>query len=97
MAGLVPFGREFSGAILGFSDYDGPAGSRFFAETTEFLKQAQQGEVDINLLKAANRVAGIFFHYPALQLERTILGTMELLDDKKRDVNPLAPLVGPSR
>jgi hypothetical protein len=60
--------------------YTGPAGARFFAEAYKLAKQINQGELDEALAKAANNVAGIIFHYPAGQVQRTVQGIAALQD-----------------
>jgi hypothetical protein len=51
--------------------YSGPAGARFFAEMQKLGQQIGQGEADMALFKAANSTAGILFHYPAGQVNRS--------------------------
>lgn len=70
--------RDISGALNGFG-YQGPAGLAFFGQIAGFGVQASQGEIDEPFLKALNRAAGIFFHYPALQTERTVEGAHRLM------------------
>jgi hypothetical protein len=85
--------RELAGLIGSDGRYEGPAGLRFFSDAGKLYQQAQQGEADIALLKAANNVAGVFFHYPAGQVQRTVTGIMALKDGKTH--NPMAILAGP--
>ena len=92
LAGLVVFTRELSGAIAGFYGYSGPAGTRFFSEIGKFGTQAAQSEVDEAFLKAANNAAGILFHYPASQVQRTAEGIAALAEGDT--VNPLVLLTG---
>lgn len=66
--------RELGAAVQGSFGYSGPAGTRFFSDMAKLGKQVQQGEADEALLKAANSAAGVLFHYPALQIERTVSG-----------------------
>jgi len=54
-----------------------------------------QGEVDRGLWTSANKVAGILFHYPSVQLQRTVEGAMSLWEGKTG--NPAALIVGPSK
>ena len=73
--------REISGFISRPEfGYTGPAGARFFAEAYKLAKQINQGELDEALAKAANNVAGIIFHYPAGQVQRTVQGIAALQD-----------------
>lgn len=87
--------REISGAVQGFQGYEGPAGSRAFSEVGKLFKQVSQGEVDEALIKSLNKTAGILFHYPATQVERTIRGLAAIFDGDTD--NPAAVLVGPKR
>ncbi|NYT44606.1 hypothetical protein H0A64_07170 [Alcaligenaceae bacterium] len=75
--------------------YTGPAGTRFFSEITRLGQQIGQGDLDTALLKATNNVAGLIFHYPAGQVQRTVDGIAALIDG--RSANPMAPLVGVPR
>lgn len=45
------------------------------------------------LFKAADNVAGIVFHYPSGQINRTVEGAAAIVEDRTR--NPLALVVGP--
>jgi hypothetical protein len=87
--------REMSGLIQGFQNYEGPGGARFFSAAGKLAKQVQQGEADEAFWRSLNQAAGIVFHYPALQLERTARGIIAL--EKGKTSNPLAPLVGPPK
>jgi hypothetical protein len=84
--------REFGSAIQGFRGYQGPPGTRFFAEAGQLAKQVQQGEADEAFWKAANKTAGILFHYPAGQVDRTVRGFRAL---QEGDAGPGALLFGP--
>ena len=57
--------------------------------------QAAQGEADAAFFRALNMEGGLLFHYPALQIQRTVEGTNALLSGKT--VNPLVLLGGPPR
>lgn len=87
--------REVSSAVQGFRGYEGPAGTRFFAEAGRFAKQVEQGEVDEALVRSMNQTAGVLFHYPAGQVDRTLRGMMAIQDGQT--ANPAAVLVGPPR
>ena len=66
----------------------------FVADTTHgFGQQVGQGEFDMAAFKAANNTAGVLFHYPAGQVNRTVEGTAALLEG--RTDNPLAVIAGP--
>jgi hypothetical protein len=85
--------REIGGVVQGFQGYEGPAGTRFFSEFGRLIKQIEQGEADEALWRALNKVAGILFHYPAVQVDRTVRGSIALADgDTDR---PTAVLTGP--
>lgn len=81
--------EQFKGA------YGGPAGLRFFQEIDKLGQQIGQGEVDKALLKSANNVAGVLFHYPSGQINRTADGIVALVDGKTE--NPVVVLTGPRR
>jgi hypothetical protein len=85
--------RELSAALQGFNGYSGPAGTRFFSEFGSFAKQVEQGEMDEAAIRALNKVSGIFFHYPAGQVDRTVRGFSAILDGDT--TNPSALLFGP--
>ena len=88
--------REAAGGlqtVLGLpGDYSGPASVRLFAEIAKLGKQIGQGEVDEALLKAADSVGGILFHYPAGQINATADGIYSLVSGKTD--NPGALIVG---
>lgn len=83
--------REASAFIDPRFGYSGPAGARFFAELARFGKQVSQGELDEALLKSGNQLAGILFHYPAGQVQRTIQGIYAL---EQGDATPAAVVFG---
>lgn len=87
--------REFGSAVTGFFGYSGPAGTRFFNEGSRVITQAQQGELDAPLAKSLNSTAGILFHYPAGQVQRTVEGFDALLEGDTS--NPMALLLGPPK
>lgn len=84
MLGTMVGLRELGSAIGGF-DYQGAAGQRFFSEASKLIKQAEQGEIDAAALKALNNVAGILFHYPAGQVQRTAEGINALANGDTRN------------
>lgn len=86
--------REVGAAITGFNGYTGPAGTRFFSEIGKLAKQAEQGELDKALLKSLNNAAGMLFHYPAGQVNRTVEGWMAVQEGK---AGPEALVVGPPK
>ena len=99
LMGFFPLTREMTSAVqaaTGFGGqfgYSGPAGLRFFAELAKLGQQVGQGEFDMAAFKAANNTAGVLFHYPAGQVNRTVEGTAALLEG--RTDNPLAVIAGP--
>lgn len=95
MVGLREVGAGVQAALGQFSSYNGPAGVRFFAELAKLGKQVQQGELDEALLKSLNSTAGILFHYPSGQVQRTVQGFEALREGKTR--NPLVLLAGPPK
>lgn len=96
MVGLREIGGATAAAALGLpSGYSGPAGVRFFSEVQKLAKQVEQGEADAAFFKALNSSAGILFHYPAGQLNRTAEGVNAYLNGETE--NPTALIVGPPR
>lgn len=95
MVGLREIGGATSAALGLPSGYGGPAGVRFFAELQRLAKQVEQGEADAAFFKALNNSAGILFHYPAGQINRTIEGTTALLNGETD--SPAALIVGPPK
>lgn len=93
--GLTLGFRELGGIVQGFRGYEGPAGARFFSDMGKLASQVAQGDADEAAIKATNKVAGILFHYPALQVERTVSGFKALADGKTS--NPGALLFGAPR
>jgi hypothetical protein len=84
--------RELGAAVQGFTGYTGPAGTRFFSEVTNLVKQVGQGEVDEAAIKAVANTAGTVFHLPTGQVVRTLDGIHALATGKTE--NPGALLVG---
>lgn len=95
MVGLREVAGTFQTALGLPGDYTGPAAVRVFSEMAKLGKQAGQGEVDEALLKAANSVGGIVFHYPAGQINATADGIASLASG--RSSNPGALLVGSNK
>jgi len=92
--GLIGF-REFAGLVQGYAGYEGPAGARIFSQLGRLAKQLEQGDADEELLKASLNSAGILFHGPGTQVDKTIRATNRLLEG--RTDNPLELLFGPPR
>lgn len=80
LLGTMVGAREVSGAVQGIANYQGPAGSRIFSESSRFITQAAQGEADEAFWKSLNSAGGILFHYPAGQVQRTAEGVAALTD-----------------
>ena len=95
MVGLREIGGATAAALGLPSGYSGPAGVRFFSEVQKLAKQVEQGEADAAFFKALNSSAGILFHYPAGQLNRTTEGVNAYLNGETE--NPAALIVGPPR
>ncbi len=93
LAQLV-FVRELGGIMDG-RNYEGPAGGRFFAESYKLARQVEQGEMDRGLWVTLNKVGGILFHYPSVQLQRTVEGMKSLWEGKTS--NPAVLIIGPSK
>lgn len=73
--------RVFDGA------YGGPAGLRALQELDRFGQQAAQGEMDRALRKSAINAAGVVFHMPSGQINKTLDGAMSLAEGDSE--NPL--------
>lgn len=90
--GLREFGSVAQiAAGMDVYDYRGPAGLRFLSELQDFAVQANQGEIDEAFVRKLNNAAGIWFHYPAGQINTSLKGAQALIDGDTK--NPLA-LVG---
>lgn len=101
LLGLMVGVREMTAAAQKFvgveqfnTSYGGPAGLRLFQEIDKLGKQVGQGEIDGALLKSANNVGGIIFHYPSGQINRTAEGAAAMIEGK---ASPAALIVGPPR
>ena len=95
MIGMYMGLRELSGVFQGFHGYDGPAGSRIFAEAGKLLKQVQQMELDRALVRSLNQVGGILLKWPATFNQRIIDAFWDASEGK--EVRPTAPLFGQAR
>jgi hypothetical protein len=84
--------REIGSLVSGAQGYQGPAGTRFYSELGRLGVQIKQGELDEAAIRALNSVAGIIFHYPAGQIDKTARGIMAV---SKGEAGPMAILVGP--
>ena len=87
--------REIGGLLQGYGGYEGPAGSRAFSATGKLIKQVEQLELDEAFWRSLNAAAGVYFHYPAAQVDKTVRGILALVNGDTS--NPLAPLAGPGK
>lgn len=85
-------GRPGPGGARG---YEGPTGLRIFSAAGNLIGQVEQGKADRGLLKATEDVAGILFHFPVAQIQRSIDGFAALQEGRTH--NPAALLVGPPK
>jgi len=76
-------------------DYYGPAGVRIGNDIIRLGKQIAQGEADAAFWRSLNSVAGVLFHYPAGQVQRTAEGINALVNGKTN--NPGVLVVGPPK
>jgi hypothetical protein len=96
MAGMMVILRELGGVIEGrWGNYEGPAGARGLATLGRAVTQTFQGDTDEAFWRAWNATGGVFFHYPAGQVDRTVRGMKALIDGETS--NPAAVLFGPPR
>lgn len=91
LLGTVVGLRDLGSMIQGF-DYSGPVGLRFYSDLAKLYTQVGQGEVDAAALKALNNTAGVLFHYPAGQVQKTVEGAVYMADEG--DPNPARLLFG---
>lgn len=94
LAGSMVGPRELASVIQGYYGYEGPAGTRFYSQMANMMKQIDQGEVDEALVRSINNVAGILFHYPAAQLDKMARGYVAWSENND---TPLALVFGPSK
>jgi len=87
--------RELTSGIQGFYGYSGPAGTRFFSEAVGTMNQVSQGEADAAFAKSMNDMAGILFHYPSGQVERSVEGAGLILNGET--MKPYVLLTGEKR
>lgn len=92
--GSVVFIREATGAIKGFYNYSGPAGSRFFAEMAGLAREVGSGDVR-GTVEGVGTLVGMWYRLPTTQMRRTARGAEAILDGETR--NPLRLLTGPER
>lgn len=93
MLGMMVGLREIGSIFSSDGRSQAPAGLRIIGELGRLWAQIEQGEADEAFWKAANNAAGILFHYPAGQVQRTVTGVQAMANGETK--NPLAPVVGP--
>ena len=81
-----------SGVVKGYGDYKGPSGTGALYQVGKAIKEVGQGKADKGFWESLNMAAGGVFHYPALQLQRTIEGVIAYKEGK---ASPPAILLGP--
>lgn len=91
---MFPFVRETAAGFLGFGNYSGPVGARFFKEVNDLGQQVVQGEVDEKLVKEAVGVAGFGVGLPTSQAIKTYDGFQAMMDG---NATPAALAFGPPR
>lgn len=90
--GLMVGLRDIGGAVL--DGKSNPAGLRFLETSAKLAMKVKAGKTsDEAFFKTVNTEAGILFHYPAAQVQRTVLGLQALADGTTH--NPLSILAGP--
>ena len=94
LLGQLVFVREFGG-IMEKRGYEGTAGTRFIPDTYKLYKETADGDFDRGFWVSLNKVAGILFHYPSVQLQRTFEGMKSLWEGKTQ--NPAVVVVGPTK
>lgn len=95
--------RELSSAVQGYAGYEGPAGARGFAAAARLVKQTDQWvsagfdaeKLDAAFWRSLADTAGVWLHFPAGQVRRTIEGTAALIEGKSQD--PTDVVTGPAR
>jgi DNA-directed RNA polymerase subunit K/omega len=92
MTGTLVGVRELGSAING-NDYSGPASLRFYATVSKLVKQVGEGKYTKATWEALNNVAGVLFHYPSGQVQRTAEGVSALVNGDTN--NPGALISGP--
>lgn len=92
MTGTLVGVRELSSALNG-NDYSGPASLRFYATVSKLVKQVGSGQYTKATWEALNNIAGVLFHYPSGQVQRTAEGVAALANGDTN--NPGALISGP--
>jgi len=102
MAGTMIGTRELAGIFQGYAGYEGPAGARAFSTAGDLAKQVSQLDADKDyygldepFFRALNAAGGVYFHYPASQVDKTVRGILALVNGETS--NPAAILFGPGR
>jgi len=96
LLGTVVLLREMSGVVQGYRGYEGPAGTRFWAELGKAGSAvAAGGSLSDAGWRALNNSSGILFHYPSSQVQATVGGLMSLYESPRTPIT--APFFGPPR
>lgn len=77
---MNPLTAQVSGAATGF-DYTGPQGTALFGKVGQLVQQSEQGEVDEAWLKSAIWVGGLATGLPAAQVNRTVFGVKQAVEE----------------
>jgi hypothetical protein len=89
----IPILREFQSALgEGNARYGGPAATRIFKMSYDFINQAKQGELDDALFKATGGVAAFLAGLPTAQGNHTLDGWRALAEGRTH--NPLVLIFG---
>ena len=91
--------RELSSAVQGYAGYDGPAGARGFAAAARLVRQTDQfvssgfdpEKLDAAFWRSLADTAGVWLHFPAGQIRRTLEGTAAYIEGK---ADPTAIVTG---
>jgi hypothetical protein len=86
---------QFAGSARGDDSYGykGPAGLAIFSELNQMGSAVAEADFDQSFWKPANRAAGMVFHYPAGQVQASVLGAQALWNGETD--NPAAIFFGP--
>ena len=91
---MFPLAREASAGLLGFGNYNGPVGARFFKELNDFSRQAMQGEADEQFYKELASASGFFIGLPTAQIMKTYDGFQAM---EKNNATPVSLIFGPPK
>ena len=82
MLSMNPMTAQVSGAPTGF-DYSGPQGTAIAGKIGSLVTQAEQGEVDVPLIRNGIWVVGLATGLPAAQINRTVFGIKDAVEKDK--------------